>query len=107
VYYNFVVSNWVPLTIAVTPITGDPDVFVSTLVRQPNITSNQWRSNGFGNEVIYISTTDPKFQSCGIPCVFYIGVLAWGRSSTFSISARTSSVALLTPGVPAVGKHAI
>lgn len=104
VYFQYTTTNAVPLTISVTPITGDPDLFVSTINQRPSSGSNQWFSNGFGNEAVYIVPTDPKLRNCSSPCTFYIAVFGWSNPATFTIMASTSTVAgTLVPGTPQVG----
>ena len=102
VYYRYTLTNYLPVSIAVTPLTGDPDLFVSTIVTKPNMTNFQWRSNGFGNEVVSISPA--QLASCALPCNIYISVLGWGAGATFTISATSSTFTTLVSGNPVVGK---
>jgi hypothetical protein len=55
-FYSFTLRQpGVSVEFSITPMSGDPDLFVSTAVTQPNATSYMWRSNGFGNDVVLVS----------------------------------------------------
>ena len=56
------------VTIGLTPISGDPGLFVSTTSRLPNTTNSQWRSDNAGGDMVAIrNATSP---------VYYIAVRA-------------------------------
>jgi hypothetical protein len=41
-YYSFTLINNAPLSISVTPYSGDPDLFVSTTTTTPSFGNYQW-----------------------------------------------------------------
>jgi len=102
-FYSFFFSNepHTKLRIALTPISGDPDLFVSTSDRYPSATNNTWRSTRFGPDTISIDpSTDDR--AC-VPCMYYISVYG-ATESTFTISVSVSStIPTLSDGVPSSG----
>jgi len=105
-YFRYTAYNSLPVTISVTALSGDPDLYVSSLTTTPNVTSRQWYSNGLGTEVVYIDFTDPRLASCGLPCTLYIGVHGFFSSATFTVSATASTINTLLPGLPLSGMAA-
>jgi hypothetical protein len=97
-------NKLVPIVFTVTPITGDPDIFISTSISRPNATSYTWSGQSASTEIVYILPTDPNVINCAIPCIYYIGVLAFGlRSSSYTIQAQSASATVLVPGQPIIG----
>lgn len=92
------------ITIALTPISGDPDIYVSTgdLTTTPTSAAGQsfWRGSRLGSDVIEIPPDDEN--ACAIPCNYYIGVKAYGADAEFSLLAvqRSDSPITLVDGVP-------
>lgn len=102
-YFKFTLSNRRLLTVTVTPITNDPDLYMSNTVKTPNSTTATWGAAGFGPEVITIDPADPDAASCAFPCTYYIGVLGWRRPSTYTITASTQGITTLPAGQPVQG----
>jgi hypothetical protein len=101
-YFRYTATSNMPLTIAVSSLSGDPDLFVSTTNMRPNVTDKQWYSNAVGGqELVYIDPSiDPRAQACGVPCVYAVGVLGWAGAATFTVTATTSQISDLLPGLP-------
>jgi hypothetical protein len=76
------------VVIGVTPLSGDPDLFVSTLPHA-NRTNFMWRALSMGNDTIQIFPDDPR--ACGVPCRYFIGVSGFGSLAMFTIAASSSS----------------
>ena len=77
------------LSFSVTPYSGDPDMFITTVANSTNppSTSNwYWRSTGLGREVVQIYSNDP--HPCGTPCAYYIAVYGYNSNASFSILAE-------------------
>lgn len=81
-YFQFSLSGSnCAMTIAVTAVTGDPDIYVSTLVQYPNSTHYEQRAYQAGSDQIdYSGITGPK--------TYFISVYAYSNTS-FSIIANT------------------
>jgi hypothetical protein len=94
------------LLVSITPLTGDPDLYMSTTVTRPNTTAFTWRSMFFGADAIAVdSYRDPNFRVG----TYFIGVHSFTESS-FSITASvllpnatTSSRVRLINGQPQAG----
>jgi len=88
------------LTVAVTSISGDPDLFISMTEQHPSASSYQWRSANFGNDTI--SITRPAQMG-----TYYISVVAW-RATLFTLVASSKcgdgiNYISLPDGVPLQG----
>ena len=117
-YYTFFVSSNEDVAISVTPFNGDVDLVVSacgyvggkyngdTCVTNPNMSSYDWASFGFGNDTVFIPTSDSKRCQpvVGVPCIYNIGVYGF-QPSTFSIlgSMHSDDNTVLLPGTPQSG----
>lgn len=102
------------ITIAVTTISGDPDVYVSTQTAYPTQQTWTWaEATPNADEIVFIPTTDPNYV--GPPNgVYYIGVYGYGgANATFTILANTyqpNRAVQLLDGVPqafAAGPHSM
>jgi len=115
-YFTFQPAN-VPnevVIISLTPLMGDPDMYVATSVGLPpgalptSARGNYfWASAGLGDEVVAVETAnDPRAcprTGASPPCVYTIGVKGFNSAAaSFSISARTrdGTPVRLSPGVP-------
>jgi len=91
------------ITLTLVDLSGDPDLFASFDTEKPNSNNAQYRSRGFGREVIVIHPSDSKYSNCTEPCRLWIAVLAYGtRSSSYRITASTG-LELLGDGEPTNG----
>lgn len=102
-YFSFLVTEaGLDLSIVVTPITGDPDIYISRGNQRPNTTSNDKMSADFGGDIV-----DFEDAATG---TYYIGVNSLLNSS-FTITAfvtddrenATASAVTLLRGDPQVG----
>jgi hypothetical protein len=102
-YYVLPVDALNTLRITVTPISGDPDVYISTTHKHPNDTSATWKSDRNNVEDIIIPRNDVA-RYCAIPCKFYITVYGYSLSS-YSILATLGDdgTTQLLNGVPQAG----
>ena len=67
------------LNIQLTPLAGDVDLFVSTIVTRPNISSNTWQSRLFGEDSIAIDTELDDNACTG--CTYFISVYGYRAGS--------------------------
>ncbi len=81
-YFKFHLDDNSDFTISVTPINGDPDVYVSTSSQWPTSTDNEWSASLFGYDSITIRSTDPTFKANHD---YYIGVYGF-LDTYYSIS---------------------
>ena len=68
--------------VSVTPITGDPDIYIK-IGGRPTRENSQWRSAGFGIDVLFIENTDSQFKY-GV--TYFFAVYGW-TDTLFSIAA--------------------
>jgi hypothetical protein len=102
-YFNFTPSTPDNFTIAVTALSGDPDVYVSATNPAPNQGAGNytWAAASDADEIIRIGTADPNFRAP--PAWYAIGVYGWGGNTSFSVLARMDAAnftAKLSDGVP-------
>ena len=98
-----------PLSIAVAPISGDPDLYVG-VASLPNLTSSTLRSDTAGAEVIVITFETSLIRNAlraagvlGPPFDVYIGVYGYGGPSQFDVSASTLALRQLQDGLAIAG----
>jgi len=91
----------IPLTITVSPFSGDPDIYVATshFNQRPNATSYQWAGIAYMADSVTIAPTNPNYCLC----TYYVGVFSFSACS-YSILAQFSNVTMLLDGVPTLGK---
>lgn len=95
------------ITIVLTPISGDPDMYVSSGTNNTTPTAlyggSFWHATRLGSDVLEIFPDDPHF--CDVPCNYYIGVRGFSDAA-FTILARQGSAkpTLLLDGVPQLGQ---
>lgn len=107
-YFNFTPPVMGNLSIFVTALSGDPDVYVSAAV------VNQFPTRYFGNytwsaitgddEVVVITTADPAYPQ--VFSAFAIGVYGWGGNTSFTVVARMErpgAATRLIDGMPQAG----
>jgi hypothetical protein len=101
-YYTFFKSAQTPasdLTISVTPIYGDPDLYVSTQ-DLPTVESYTWSSGQWGRDSLTISATDPDFCQ---DCMYLIGVRAYSHTLYSIVASSETGTTRLQFGIPAQG----
>jgi hypothetical protein len=83
-------------TIALTPLNGDPDLYISTITDSPTALNHEWYAAMPGFDVISISTTDSKYKEGA----YYIGVRGFSESYfTLSVSYETTYTQIVE-GIP-------
>jgi len=98
VYYSFFNAvQFAQISISLTMVSGDADLYVST-TQLPTEESYVWRSSNFGNDVKVILYDDPQY--CW-NCEYFVGVYGY-KNSTFTllVSTTSSSVVKLKPNSP-------
>jgi hypothetical protein len=103
-YVYYVFRNTYPqasLSFALSPISGDPDMYIATFPG-PTRTNRTWQSSGIGRDVVEVFPNDPNF--CVAPCNYYIAVTGWLTNASFSIVAqvRENATTQLSDGQPVV-----
>lgn len=107
-YYSFALSNsHADLTVTVTPMSGDPDLYMSIDDQRPTLTNYTAKATAFGADIIHIDPSSPHYRLG----VYYFGVTGF-RNSTFSIMAKVTDLngtvgknqqVLLREGLPQIG----
>ena len=115
-YFKVVVDNVAEVRITVTPLQGDPDLYVAvegtscTSPCRPSASSSIWSSaessdtsvNHRYEEVVIAS--DDAHRCANPPCTFHVAVQADTAAAIYSISAQWGDTALrLSDGVPQAG----
>ena len=112
VYYTFTTIVSDTYTFTATPVSGDPDMYISAdlyknrSVVRPTLHDHMWFSNGQGTESIELKPTDQLVQLCGLPCTYYVGMSGFIRAAAYQlVVARPNSnmYTVLTKGVPQQG----
>jgi hypothetical protein len=89
------------LKFTLSPMSGDPDIFVSTKIRHPTVTNSTWRGLRYGSDVIEINT-DTDSNAC-VHCTYYIAVFG-ASEATYTIMASVETTYFtLQDGVPMTG----
>ena len=94
-YFKFTITQPdLDVVISVTPISGDPDMFISMApVKHPSRTNNTWFQSKFGADSLTLQYTDtskhcvPNPAVSGKHCDVFIGVYGW-QNTTFTILAN-------------------
>lgn len=73
--YQLLVPN-ANVSFAVTVLSGDPDIFISTSSPTPGWLNNNWMSAFPGDKVVVAHLGDTGYVNAGNP--YYIGVYAYG-----------------------------
>jgi hypothetical protein len=82
-YFNARIDNTgLDLSVVVTPLSGDPDIYVSRFTTRPNQTSYEKASTRYGGDVV-------DFDNAAIG-VYYIGILAF-QNTTFTAMALVAA----------------
>ena len=91
----------VQVTFSLTPLSGDPDLYVAT---HPNPTAHNftWRASSMGSDVVQI--LDGDGNACTPPCRYYIAVFGYGGQATYTMRASSSHSrpTTLVAGLPQV-----
>ena len=69
-YYKFTATAAIAYTFTLTPVSGDPDMYISITNSTPSIANNTWFSNGLGLEVININILQNPLVRGTFACVF-------------------------------------
>jgi len=108
-YFQFTVARMANLDIIVTPLTGDPDLYVSLNNKKPNFDDHQWSSVGVTQryEHVEIAGDDPARPNNIPELQFYMAVVA-NSATTFSIVAKAHAPGAKTDiqlidGIPQAG----
>lgn len=107
-FYKFTATSPVPYLFTLTPVNGDPDMYISVTNSTPTLYNNTWFSNGLGTESVTINpSTDPKTTAACklLPCTFYVGVTGFIRPATYQLAVSTGFTRLLD-GSPQQGHSA-
>lgn len=100
-YFMFTLDDASNFTISVTDLSGDPDIYVSTVTQSPSKNSYQWAAFDFGFDLIEIETTHPSYKA---QSTYYIAVYSF-NDAYFSLSvAKTGSFASVLEGIPITGE---
>jgi hypothetical protein len=97
-YFSFAMPpGRLALRIILTPLSGDPDLFVSAKTMRPLMDNFTWRSSAYGADTLTIAPISQPSVAC-TDCIYYIGVYGY-QASSFSIIATLANVMIrLTEG---------
>jgi hypothetical protein len=96
-YFQYQHDTQDNFTIAVTPVSGDPDIYASVVFARPNSVNYTWKATNWGLDVIPIHTSDSRFVA---PALYNIGVYSF-TDTFFSLSVtKAMTFQLLVEGVP-------
>eukprot|EP01138_Halocafeteria_seosinensis_P006841 gb/GECG01006995.1/.p1 GENE.gb/GECG01006995.1/~~gb/GECG01006995.1/.p1 ORF type:complete len:1988 (+),score=202.50 gb/GECG01006995.1/:1-5964(+) len=110
-HYEFVVDDpTATLRVTVTPLSGDPDLFINAAIKDsttfPLKNESMWASAGIGLDAVTILQPNDITEKCfkgGSSCLYLISVYGYSASSSsFTIQASTG-VQQLTSGEPQTG----
>eukprot|EP01006_Ploeotia_vitrea_P032269 TRINITY_DN64533_c0_g2_i1.p1 TRINITY_DN64533_c0_g2~~TRINITY_DN64533_c0_g2_i1.p1 ORF type:complete len:2597 (-),score=1385.65 TRINITY_DN64533_c0_g2_i1:818-8563(-) len=96
------------ITVSLTPISGDSDLFISMQYERPNETNARWIGTSYAADSITIAHTDEGFCT-GLPCRVYVGIYAY-TACRYSVSVSFRTPIQLENGRPQRGtvqKHAM
>ncbi|RYY38844.1 hypothetical protein EON62_00200 [archaeon] len=82
-YYTFTSTVDTNISVTLTALAGDPDIFLSTTTPQPSMVNYDWAGAGFMNEFVRIHTTDAAYVAP--PGTYYISVYGWGATNSYSL----------------------
>ncbi|KAF0977889.1 hypothetical protein FDP41_003211 [Naegleria fowleri] len=100
-YFTYQLDGNNDFTVTVSPISGDPDAYMSTDT-QPTSFNHMWGSDTSSVEVIKAKTTDSGFKPSS---TYYINTLAFGSDALYSIIAtRNDSISTIMHGVSLGGR---
>jgi hypothetical protein len=103
-YFAYQLNVPTNISIICTVLSGNPDIFVSTVNTQPSWNNYTWSSIGYGDEVVIIRSNDPNYLAP--PGIYYISVYGDSVNTTFSIEASAITAnysTLLRDGQPQAG----
>jgi hypothetical protein len=91
-YYTFTTQTADTYVFTATPISGDPDMYISNNVSLrdggaslPTLQNHMWFSNGLNNESVTLNPSDPRVSSCPLPCTYFIGMTGFIRPAAFQL----------------------
>lgn len=97
-YFRFRVRQNISVAIGVTPVMGDPDIYVDTIAK-PTQTRHKWKSLSVGADVVTIRNTDPNFVF-GPESFYYIGVYGYSNTQFQIAVTYINGTEILTEGLP-------
>eukprot|EP00499_Haloplacidia_sp_CaronLabIsolate_P003203 CAMPEP_0196770370 /NCGR_PEP_ID=MMETSP1104-20130614/1097_1 /TAXON_ID=33652 /ORGANISM="Cafeteria sp., Strain Caron Lab Isolate" /LENGTH=2418 /DNA_ID=CAMNT_0042140481 /DNA_START=96 /DNA_END=7352 /DNA_ORIENTATION=+ len=116
-HYHFsLVTAHEDITVLITPVTGDPDVFISrcqpeyvgqtmNCTTRPTARSHDWAHYAYGRDVITIPYSESGCHvEGGAPCEFYIGIYGYTNSTyTVLVALKDDHPIRLVDGRPQTG----
>lgn len=97
-YYSYdATDNTVGLVFTLTALSGDPDLYISTLTAYPNTTTYQYRSTNFGNDSVSIAADQ---VSVGM---YYVAVYGFSSTQYSIVVSPNLYTTVLINGVPQSG----
>lgn len=89
------------LKITLTPVSGDPDVYISTKTRYPSSTNSTWKSFRYGADAIDINTATDA-NACS-HCTYYIAVVGMTEATYSLVVSLQDTQFTLADGIPMSG----
>lgn len=90
------------IRIALTPLNGDPNLYVSTIYSHPIPPHNYtWRSHDYGEDILVIDPNKDA-EACS-NCIYYISVYGSSEAMYTLTVSLESNIPRLLDGIPSVG----
>jgi hypothetical protein len=108
-YFSFSMDQPAGSTIqfTLTPLSGDPDLCVSTYLQHPSTTNATWKSYRYGADSITIETEPGVDADACTQCTYYVAVYGNDHSHyTLSVRVVGSTQQFLRDGIPSSGQVA-
>eukprot|EP01080_Neovahlkampfia_damariscottae_P001444 gene1444-12063_t len=93
-YYEYELKEAGRLTISLTAIQGDPDIFVSMITNRPSWTNHTWAHYDIGTDILIIENA--------VVGKYYIGITSFGHAKYNILSTGYNTVARIAEFVPIV-----
>lgn len=97
-YFRFRLTQNISFAIGVTPVTGDPDIYIDTIAK-PTSTRRKWASGAVGADVVTIRNNDPNFIF-GPEVFYYVGVYGYSNSQFQIAVTYINGTEILSEGLP-------
>jgi hypothetical protein len=96
-YFDVVVAEAQDLSISLTALSGNPNLYVSTRHPRPDAQNSEWSSTDYGTDSLEITKTDTNFRS---PATYYIAVGGSANAYFLLLVSYSANSTVLIPGVP-------
>lgn len=89
------------VTITLTPLQGDTDLFISTTEHYPSQANHTWASTGISTEVVTIDSSDPHYVA---GADYFVAAVSFGSNTSYSVVVSEDDVVYLASEEPQRGE---